>query len=425
MDLERGFAEYIEMLSASLKHADRLEPFRDYCRGLILPGDRKSVEPMAGRVAPQEVRSKHQSLHHFVAQADWSDEALLTQVRTYALPRLGAIEAWIVDDTGYPKKGKHSVGVARQYCGQLGKQDNCQVAVTLSVANEAASLPVSYRLYLPREWAEDQPRRDAAGVPKQIAFATKPTIALEQLRAAQAAGVAAGVVLADAGYGTETAFRDGVDALQLSYVFGIQGVVSVWTPGTAPLPPKPYRGSGRPARLLRRDKTHRPLSVKTLALELSPTAFRTIAWREGDSGRLASRFARVRVRAAHRDHWRASLRPEQWLLIEWPAGEPEPTKYWLSNLPETTAFKDLVRLAKLRWRIERDYQELKQELGLGHYEGRNWRGFHHHASLCIAAYAFLMSCRIAARSSKKNSAALLRAPRQPSNFRPRGAAASP
>jgi SRSO17 transposase len=423
MDLERRFGEYIEMLSSSLKHADRLEPFTDYCRGLILPGDRKSVEPMAARVAPQEVRSKHQSLHHFVAQADWSDEALLSQVRGYALPRLGAIEAWIVDDTGYPKKGKHSVGVARQYCGQLGKQDNCQVAVTLSVANEAASLPVGYRLYLPREWAEDQPRRDRAGVPKQIAFATKPAIALEQLRAAQAAGVAAGVVLADAGYGTETAFREGLETLKLSYVLGIQSTVSVWAPGTGPLPPKAYWGTGRPARLLRRDKTHRPLSVKTLAVKLPPTAFRTIAWRQGDTGRLAARFARLRVRAAHRDHWQPSVRPEQWLLIEWPVGEPEPTKYWLSNLPESIAFKQLVRLAKLRWRIERDYQELKQELGLGHYEGRNWRGFHHHASLCIAAYAFLMSCRIAARSSN-NAAASLRAPRRPRNFRPRGAAAS-
>ena len=357
MDIERRFAEYIEMLSSSLKHADRLEPFTDYCRGLILPGDRKSVEPMAARVAPQEVRSKHQSLHHFVAQADWSDEALLLQVRAYALPRLGAIEAWIVDDTGYPKKGKHSVGVARQYCGQLGKQDNCQVAVTLSVANEAASLPVGYQLYLPREWAEDQRRRDAA--------------AAEANRLCDQAGDCPGAVArgpgpgrppgrcSPTGYGTETAFREGVEALQLSYVLGIQGAVSVWAPGTGPLPPKAYRGSGRPARLLRRDKSHRPLSVKTQAVKLPATAFRTIAWRQGDTGRLASRFARVRVRAAHRDHWRPSLRPEQWLLIEWPAGEPEPTKYWLSNLPETTAFKELVRLAKLRWRIERDYQELE------------------------------------------------------------------
>jgi SRSO17 transposase len=428
MDLENQFAEYIGMLALSLRHADRVAPLADYCRGLILPGDRKSVEPMAAVVAPREVSAKHQSLHHFVAQADWSDERLLAQVRAYVVPRLearGAIEAWIVDDTGYPKKGEHSVGVARQYCGQLGKQENCQVAVSVSVANEAGSLPIAYRLYLPREWAEDGRGRAKVAVPAEVSFATKPAIALGQLRVAKEAGVPAGVVLADAAYGTETAFREGVNALGLVYAVGIQSTTTLWAPGTGPLPPKAASASGRKPRLLRRDAKHQPLSAKALAHRLPASAYRAVAWREGNKGLLRSRFARVRVRAAHRDYWRAAARPEEWLLIEWPTGEAEPSKYWLSSLPETIAMRELVRIAKLRWRIERDFQELKQELGLGHYEGRNWRGFHHHASLCIAAYGFLMACRLGRRrGSKKNTAALLQFPRRPNAWRPRGAAAA-
>ena len=309
---------------------------------------------------------------------------MLTKVRDLVLPTLegtGPIEAWIIDDTGFPKKGRHSVGVARQYCGQLGKQDNCQVAVTLSLANHTASLPVAYRLYLPQEWADDPARRKTAGVPEEITFQTKPEIALDQIRAAADAGLPRGVVLMDAGYGSDTQLRTDVTALGLSYIAGILSNTSVWAQGRAPLPPKPWSGRGRPPTLMRRDSEHQPISVKALALALGPEAWTEIAWREGVADRLTSRFARVRVRAAHRDYWRSEPRPEEWLLIEWPEGEKEPTKYWLSTLPEDIGFERLVELAKLRWRIERDYQELKQELGLGHYEGRGWRGFHHHATL--------------------------------------------
>jgi SRSO17 transposase len=393
---EARFAAYVEALAEGLGHGDRIAPMRAYCTGLLLPGERKSIEPMAARIEPDRVQAAHQSLHHLIASADWSDEAVLAIVREQVLPEIerhGAIRTWIVDDTSFPKKGSHSVGVARQYCGQLGKQENCQVAVSLSVANAHASLPIAYQLYLPEAWAQDPERRIKAGVPDPIPFRTKPRIALAQIRAALVAGVSPAVVLADAGYGGETAFRTALTKMGLTYIVGIPSTTSVWAPGTAPLPPQPWRGRGRPPSLLRRDSKHKPVSAKKLAKDLPDDAWRIVTWREGSKGPLTSRFAAVRVRPAHRDYWRAALRAEEWCLIEWPEGEKQPTKYWLSTLSKDTALTELVDLTKLRWRIERDYQELKQEIGLGHYEGRGWRGFHHHATLCIAAYGFLVSER--------------------------------
>jgi SRSO17 transposase len=422
-DSESRFRSYVEALTSALGHADRSKPFQSYCTGLLLPGPRKSVEPMAARMEPGRVQAAHQSLHHFVAKADWSDEVVLTAVRHRVVPtieRLGGIRAWIVDDTGFPKKGTHSVGVARQYCGQLGKQDNCQVAVSLSVANEHASLPIAYRLYLPEAWAKDTVRRRKAGVPDDITFQTKPRIALEQIRVALQAGAAPATVLADAGYGIDTDFRDGVTALGLSYVVGIQSSTSLWAPGTGPLPPKPWRGTGRPPSLIRRDDKHKPVSAKQMALALPRRSWRRVTWREGTNARLTSRFAAVRVRPAHRDYNRTSPRPEEWCLIEWPSDEAEPTKYWLTTLPTEMSLRELVYMAKLRWRIERDYQELKQELGLGHYEGRGWRGFHHHATLAIAAYGFLISERSAIPPSAERQASIFQAPRLSPGYRPRG-----
>ena len=420
MDQEQAFGSYVSALARTLGHADRVEPLGDYCRGLMLSGERKSVEPMAALVAPRRVSAKHQSLHHFVAKAQWSDVALLSAVRDEVLPTLGAIEAWIVDDTGYPKKGQHSVGVSRQYCGQIGKQDNCQVAVSVSVANERGSLPIDYRLYLPREWADDATRRTKAEVPQEVVFATKTAVALTQLQRARAASVPAGVVLADAGYGNEVGFRDGVSALGLTYAVGIKSNTTVWTPGHEPLPPRNQNGRGRPAVRLRRDRTHQPIDVNTLAHELPGRAWRRVQWREGSQRALASRFARLRVRAAHDNQ----ARPDEWLVIEWPLGETEPIKYWLTTLSATIAFKELIRVIKLRWRIERDYQELKQELGLGQYEGRNWRGFHHHATLTIAAYGFLMRTRLTKRVKKNAAIRLenitLHQPRSVKGFVPRG-----
>jgi len=424
---ESRFAAYVGELAKALGHADRVAPLKAYCTGLVLPGERKSVEPMAARVEPGRVQAAHQSLHHFVAKADWSDGAVLAKVRAEVLPALerqGPIRAWIVDDTGFPKKGVHSVGVARQYCGQLGKQDNCQIAVSLSVANDYASLPVAWRLYLPEGWANDRARRAKAGVPEDVVFRTKPEIALDQIRTALSSGVPSGVVLADAGYGVDTAFRSGLTAIGLSYIVGIQSSTSLWSPGMGPLPPKAWSGRGRPPSLIRRDPEHKPVAARQLAQTLPESAWRIVTWREGAKGPLTSRFAAVRIRPAHRDHWRSAPRPEEWLLIEWPKGESEPTKYWLSNLPQDMALATLVDMAKLRWRIERDYQELKQEIGLGHYEGRGWRGFHHHATLAIAAYGFLVSERGLIPPSAPRSATLLKAPRLPKDYRPRGAAAA-
>jgi len=402
-----------------------MAPFRSYCAGLILPGDRKSVEPMAARIEPRRVQATHQSLHHMVAKADWSDQAVLAAVRSQVLPKItqaGAINAWIIDDTGFPKKGTHSVGVARQYCGQLGKQDNCQIAVTLSVANDQASLPIDYRLYLPEPWANDPQRRARAGVPDDVTFQTKPQIALAQIQAALAAGLPQACVLSDAGYGIDTEFRDGITALAMFYAVGIQSSTSLWPPGEQPLPVKPPGGRGRPSTRVRHSVDHRPISAKALAQALPEQAWQTVTWREGGNATLSGRFAAIRVRPAHRDVKRSEPRPEEWFMVEWPEGDEAPVKYWFSTLPADIALEELVAITKRRWRIERDDHDLKQEIGLGHYEGRGWRGFHHHATLCIAAYGFLISERSAFPPSDKRPKARLKTAELPKGFRPRGSA---
>jgi SRSO17 transposase len=410
---EVRFAAYVEGLAGVLGHADRKSPLRDYCTGLILPGERKSVEPMAAKTAPARTAAQHQSLLHFVGVASWSDEKVLAKVREMVLPSMGPIEAWIIDDTGFPKQGKHSVGVQHQYCGQLGKEANCQVAVSLSIANHSASLPAAYRLYLPKEWIKDKARRAKTGVPRDIGFKTKPEIALEQIRWACEAGLPRGVALMDAGYGVDSRLRTGMTALGVTYVVGIQPKILVWPPGTGP------KRRGRPINNTGRRDEPDLISAKHLARDLPKHAWQTIRWREGSAEWLSSRFARVRVRVAH-SQLLPELLSEEWLLIEWPEGEAEPTKYWLSTLPANISFRELVDFAKLRWRIERDYLELKQEVGLGHFEGRGWRGFHHHATMCIAAYGFLISERETIPPSRPRSTTILPTPVLPESYRPRG-----
>jgi SRSO17 transposase len=424
-DSEAAFAAYVDSLIDVVGHADRATPLKDYCLGLLMPGERKSVEPMAAVTSPTRASAQHQSLLHFVGQAPWSDTALLQRVRDQVLPvieRAEPVRAWIIDDTGFPKKGRHSVGVARQYCGQLGKQDNCQVAVSLSVATTSASLPIAWRLYLPQVWADDAERRKKAKVPDEVVFQTKPQIALDQIRAAKAQGITPGVVLADAGYGADGALRAGATELGLAYVVGVLPTLSVWKPSEGPTPPQPRQKGvrGRQLTRLKRVPEHPATSAKALALELPPQAWKEVGWREGSNSRLASRFTALRLRPASRDWKRTEPHPEEWLLIEWPKGEPEPTKYWLSTLPADTPIETLVDNAKLRWRIERDYQDLKQELGLGHYEGRGWRGFHHHASLCIAAYGFMVSLRETFPPSAAPRTGAGQAPGLPPGYRPRG-----
>ncbi len=297
---ERRFEEYLGLLGKAIGHADRTGPLRAYLTGLLLAGERKSVEPMAAKVDPRHVSMRHQSMHHFVANAPWDERAVIAVARDYALAQLerhGPVAAGVVNDSGFPKKGTHSVGVARQYRGPMGKQDNCQVAVTLSLVNSSMSVPCAYRLYLPEAWTKVGPKIVSAVAPPRF-----------------------------------------------------------------------------PRRLVSRPN-------------------RNWLWREGTKGSMHSRFALTRVRPAHRDHLRVVPRAPESLLIEWPHGEPEPTRYWLSTLPPDTALAELVRLAKIRWRIERDFQELKDEIGLDHYEGRGWRGLHHHGALGIAAYAFLAAER--------------------------------
>ena len=422
------FERYMAHLSEGLAHVDRHAGLRGYCTGLILPLKRKSVEPMASCLAPDATRSRHQSLHHFVADSAWSDEQMLNRVAQWVVPTmdLGKGGWWIVDDTGFPKQGEHSVGVARQYCGVLGKQDNCQVAVSVTLACQSGSLPVAWQLYLPEGWANDKLRREKAGVPQDVAFATKPAIALGQIERLLAQGAPKHCVLADAGYGVDTAFRGRLSELGLTYAVGVTGQVTVWPPGRAPLPPAAYSGRGAVPTRLRVGKAqqHRPQSIKELAFELAPSQWQTVEWREASNFTLRSRFARVRVRAAHRDELRTQLGAEEWVLIEWPEGHKEPMKYWLSTLDQGVPLQRMVYEAKMRWRIERDHQDLKQTLGLGHYEGRGWRGFHHHASLSIAAYGFLMVQQLQhPELAGKKGAARSEEPALPTHYKPRGSPA--
>ncbi len=417
------FDRYMTHLSEALGHADRRAGLRGYCTGLMLPLQRKSVEPMAAAVDGEHVSARHQSLHHFVAKADWDDRLLLRRVAQWVVPHMDFSGGgyWVIDDTGFPKKGNHSVGVARQYCGVLGKQDNCQVAVSISLACEQASLPVAWQLYLPQAWAQDSERRAKAGVPADVKFATKPEMAVSMLETLLAEGAPRHCVLADAGYGVDSGFRKALAAKGLDYVVGITSAMVVWPPGMQPLSPKLYGGNGRPPSRLQRAPGHEPLSVKELAASLPAQAWQSITWRQGSNNALSSRFAAVRVRCAGGNTGRYRLQPEQWLLIQWPEAQAEPEKYYLSNLPESTSIQELVSAAHMRWRIERDYQDLKQDLGLGHYEGRGWKGFHHHATLSIAAYGFLVAQRLkGSPASGKKNAASIKEPSLPEDYVPRG-----
>lgn len=396
---DERLGEYLDELASVIGRVSREGPLRDYCTGLLLPSVRKSVEPIAAMTAPDRVSAQHQSLLHFVNQGTWSDEAVLAKVREMVLPameRREAIVAWVIDDTGLPKHGRHSVGVSHQYCGQSGKQDNCQVAVSLSLANHHASLPVAYRLYLPKSWADDTARRRKAGVPDEIAFKTKNEIAREQIEWACQAGLPRGVALMDVSYGKDASLRRRMTELEVQYAAAIRG----------------------DARVMSKGKEH---SAAGLAVALPKRAWRTITWRQGTADPLTSRFARVRVRPCGEGC--REDEPEEWLLIEWPKDEDAPIKFWLSTLPKTIALDAQVDITMMRWRIERDYHDLKQEVGLGHFEGRGWVGFHHHATLCIAAYGFLISEREAFPPSKALGARHVAAPLLPEGLRPRGAPA--
>ena len=339
------FAAYIDDLVSVIGHADRVVPFGDYCVGLLVGEGRKSVEPLAAVTAPERTAAQHQSLLHVVANAPWSDQAVLTRVRERVLPSLTReepVQALIIDDTGFPKKGKHSVGVARQYCGQLGKQDNCQVAVSLSVATHQGSLPVAYQLYLPKAWADDPVRRAKAGVPEDIVFRTKPEIALQQVRQALADGVPNAVVLMDPAYGNDSRLRAGLTALGVTYAAGIlpnialaarRGAIAAGAEATRPGSTCQAAAPGRDA-----SAGH----GQGAGPELGADAWQTVTWREGSNTPLRSRFARWRVRPAHDDDKRSEPAVEEWLLVEWPDGESEPDHYWLVTLAADVSLERMV-----------------------------------------------------------------------------------
>lgn len=385
--LELELGEYLDSLISGMGRPERRRAMGWYVTGLLLDGERKSIEPIAARLVDDasEIEAMRQRLQQAVTISAWSDREILGRLARKLDRELPGVEALIFDDTGHPKKGKYSVGVARQYSGTLGRVDNCQVATSLHLAGEGVSGCIAYDLYLPEEWTNDRPRCREVGVPDELHFRTKWQIALGQLDWALSAGVRKHVVLADAGYGDVVEFRDALTARGLLYVVGVNGQPVVWPPESHPMIPAKNPGKGQPPTRYR-DPAYPPETIENLAKRLR---YRKLGWRQGSRGWQTSRFAAVRIRTA-RHHIR-SVPPgeEQWLLCEWPADEKAPTKYWLSTLPATTSIRTLVRLAKLRWRVERDYQEMKQELGLDHFEGRTWRGFHHHAALCAVAHGFL------------------------------------
>jgi SRSO17 transposase len=387
--LDRELDAFLDEMITGMGRPERRSAMAHYVTGLLLDGERKSVQPMAARLAkePGDADAMRQRLQDCVGKSRWSDAELLRRLAKKLEKDLPGIEAFVVDDTGFAKKGEHSVGVARQYSGTLGRIDNSQVAVSLHLAGAKGSGCIGMGLYLPEEWASDRKRRAAVGVPETVEFQTKWQISLDQIDAALASGVHPYVTLADAGYGDATGFRNGLEERGLDYVVGVSGLPTIWRPGVTPSVPSAARTGRRPTRP---EADEAPVSLSDFARELKPKDFRSVTWREGSKGALGARFYAARIYSAerHTKKTRPALKPI-WLVIEDTGEEKRPFKFYFSNLPASVSLKRLVTLIKLRWRVERDYQELKGELGLDHFEGRTWRGFHHHATLCAVAHGFL------------------------------------
>ena len=382
---EKRLNAYVEELAQAIGHIDRHEPLRNYCKGLLLPLPRKSVEAMATLILPKRSQHMRQSMHHLVSTASWSDEDVMARVRGQVLPLLrkkGPIVAWAVDDSGIFRSGPHSVGNAVQTFGTITRAEMYQVAITLSAATWSSTMPLAHDVYMPEEWINDSERRTVAGVPNEIVYRSRVEMSLRQMKAALDHKVDPGVVLAGINFGGHAEFRAGLDRLGLQYLVNVGADVKVWAPGTAP-------------EKSQRDVGQKPVTLKQVSESLDQRTFKILTWKHPSTGwKFESRFAAARVRPVHRDDARTNLQDEMWMLIEWPAREAEPVRYWLSTMPADTGLAGLVKMAKHRIITERDFDELRQQIGLAHFEGRNWRGFYHHATICMAAYGFLLMERL-------------------------------
>jgi SRSO17 transposase len=375
--------EFFGRIDTHLKDVRKRESFAMYACGILGDGERKSAEPIAARACPdpEEVRHVHDKLLHFLGRSVWNDRAVRLEAARYAIEAIEKrepITTWIVDDTGFLKQGNESVGVQRQYTGSAGKITNCQIGVSLAVATSGDHLPLDFELYLPERWANDIGRRLRARIPAEVTFKTKIELALEMIERARKAGIAGEIVLADAAYGDSSEFRNGVRALGFDFAVGIQSTLRV-------------------VRLDRRDRINeKPQTAAELVAQLGCKAFRTISWREGTKATLSSRFCFVRVRTTHDDGIAISEHEPLWLVAEWPVGEDKPTKFLLTTLARRMSGKQIVRICKERWRTERMYEDLKGELGLDHFEGRSFPGWHHHVSVVLCCYAFVVAERVRA-----------------------------
>ncbi len=377
--------EFVEQVVAELPHPRQRENALLYVRGLVEYGGRKSLQPTLFRLG--EDAARYESLQQFLADSPWDPTLLVRACAERVAPEL-AVSGWIVDDTGVAKDGRHSPGVKRQYSGTLGKIGNCQITVSVhAVAQAGGSLPLGWALYLPEEWCADAERRGRAKIPAEVEFRTKPQLARALCEQAAGWHLPAAPILADQAYGDDTAFRRGLQAEGLEYVVAVSPQLGVFPAETVFALPE-GKGRGRPPSVPRPDR--KPESVRALALGLPAAAWQRLACRRTPAGEeVSSRFACVRVAAAHAvvsDHQPPR---QEWLVLEWPEGEEAPCDYWLSNLPADTSPERLARLARLRWAVELDYRQLKGELGLDHYEGRSYLGFHHHCALVTCAHAFL------------------------------------
>ncbi|MGI8413651.1 MAG: IS701 family transposase [Solirubrobacteraceae bacterium] len=382
--------EFSSGMFESMRRKDQRRWGECYVRGLMLDGKRKSIEPMAARLADGD----EQCLQQFVNQSPWDPVAVRRALAVRMSRELEPV-AWVIDDTGFPKFGKMSVGVARQYSGALGKVGNCQIGVTVNAATEDASCPLDWRLFIPEEWDEDsefnQDRRLKAKLPEDVHHVEKWRLALVMIDELIGWGIKPPVVLGDGAYGDVTELRTGLQEREISYVLDVKGATSAYRQDVAPTQPPRSARRGRPPALRYRED---PASLKELALAAGKQAAVSVTWREGTRGKMTSRFMAMRVRPANiglrrKAHEAGEQLPVRWLICEWPSKATEPTKYWLSNLPADTELEQLVLLAKMRFRIEQDYRELKDALGLDHYEGRTYPGWNHHVTLVSVAHAFL------------------------------------